>query len=99
MTIKLIYVIIESSQKRGTEMTQTEKVFKATFNLVTGKTITIAVLAVNALDAGLDMCSVIHSEFNIPFGMIRLSNVRKSNRRILANMQESRKAKGWAWFS
>jgi len=83
-------------------------VYRAETSFQNGKTFTIAVIEENETDAKHDMYTVINMESGMPFGMIRIHDLRKSNRRILSRLRAVKNcvthhADGtpsqWAWMS
>ena len=63
-----------------------EKVYRAEFSTFSNRVFDIAVLAYCEDDARTDMLTAIKEFSNMPFGMIRVKNLRKSNRRFLKGL-------------
>lgn len=51
-----------------------------------------------AQDVRADIMSVASADMNCHPGMLRIKEVKQSNRRILGNMAEIKGAQGWAWM-
>jgi hypothetical protein len=53
--------------------------------------------------ARTDLYTALHAETNAPYGMIRLTNIRRRTRKLISNMQPVRNCttngQPWAWVS
>lgn len=75
----------------------TTSIFAADVKIMTGKTVTIFV-ATDELSHKTDIGTAAHEATKMPFGMFRLKNIRRSNRKALKNADPIWNCRGWAWI-